>query len=369
MNILYISALVGRKGAGPTYSVPKQIISQSRYDSVYWINLSEVEDASYFDATYFHQKNPKTFRLEELPKPFCQPDMVVFEEFFKMEFIRIALILQKRRIPYVIVPRCQMTEKYLQNKKVKKMIAGLLFFKGFAKQARSVQFLSEQERVDSKKFYKRHNYIAANGIDLKKGVVYPNHSQKIGVFIGRYNVWQKGLDIFAEAVSIAKADLKAADIRFVLYGPESPSGSAKDALALVEKFDIAELVEVKGAVFDKEKEYVLKNADFFFHTSRFEGMPMSVLEALSYGLPCLVTQGSNLREVIEENCAGWGADDDAKSVAAAMLMMIKEVDRFKEISTSARKLAEKYSWDVIASDTHQQYEVLVEVRRKNGPFA
>ena len=235
MNILFISALVGRKGAGPTYSVPKQIVSQSEYDNVYWVNMSEVEDESYFDPNYFHQVNGKTFRLEQLPKPFCKPDIVIFEEFFKMEFIRIALILQKQNIPYVIVPRCQMTEKYLQNKRIKKIIASMLFFNNFAKNAKSVQFLSDQEKLDSTKYYNGNFYIAANGIDIKDDIVYPNHSKKVGVFIGRYSVWQKGLDIFAEAVSIVKEDLKAAGIQFVMYGPESPSGSAKDAIALVEK--------------------------------------------------------------------------------------------------------------------------------------
>lgn len=355
MNILFISALVGRKGAGPTYSVPKQIVSQSKYDNVYWVNMSEVEDESYFDPNYFHQVNYKSFRLEQLPQPFCKPDIVIFEEFFKTEFIRIALILQKRKIPYVIVPRCQMTEKYLQNKKIKKIIASIVFFRHFARSAKSVHFLSDQEKLDSEKYYKGNYYIAANGIDIKEDIAYPNNSNKIGIFIGRYSVWQKGLDIFTEAVSIAKEELKNAGIKFVMYGPESPSGSAKDAIALVEKYNIGDLVEVRGAVFDKEKENVLRNADFFFHTSRFEGMPMSVLEALSYGLPCLVTQGSNLREVVEENQAGWGADDTVESVVQGLRRMVHDLDGFSNISKNAMDVARKYAWESISEECHTHY--------------
>ena len=49
-----------------------------------------------------------------------------------------------------------------------------------------------------------------------------------------------------------------------------------------------------GAVFGKVKEKVLLDNDFFILTSRLEGHPMALIEALSYGLPCLVTQGSRL---------------------------------------------------------------------------
>lgn len=40
MNILYISKLDGRPWMGPTYSVPNQVKAQSKYDNVFWYNLS-----------------------------------------------------------------------------------------------------------------------------------------------------------------------------------------------------------------------------------------------------------------------------------------------------------------------------------------
>lgn len=360
MNILFISALPGRKGAGPTYSVPKQIKSQSKIDNVYWVNLCNVEDESIFDKDMFNIIMSKEFKVSALPSPFNKPDIIIFEEFFKMEFIPVYKEVKKLNIPYVIIPRCQMTEKYLINKRLKKIIASTFFFKSFAKNASSVQFLSKQESDDSKKFYKGNSYIAPNGIDLQENVEIRKYTGKqTGVFIGRYNVWQKGLDLLSEALSKRKDHLIKAGIAIDLYGPESPSGSATDANELVEKFGLKDIVSVNGAAFDKEKEEVLKKADFFIHTSRFEGMPMAVLEALSYGLPCLLTQGSNLREDLEKHNAGWGADTEVDSIVNAIDDMISNLDKWEEKSRNALNMAGDYSWEKIAQQNHNEYREII----------
>ena len=61
----------------------------------------------------------------------------------------------------------------------------------------------------------------------------------------------------------------------------------------------------------------LKN-DVFIRTSRFEGLPLGILEALSLGLPCLVTKGTNLDELVNNYNAGWGVETTSKMVASAI---------------------------------------------------
>ena len=92
---------------------------------------------------------------------------------------------------------------------------------------------------------------------------------------------------------------------------------------------IDKIVSINGPVFDNEKKEVLLNASFFIHTSRFEGMPMSVLEALSYGIPCLVTQGSNMREDVCRFNAGWGADNNVESIERAFIKICDSLSELK----------------------------------------
>lgn len=95
--------------------------------------------------------------------------------------------------------------------------------------------------------------------------------------------------------------------------------------------------------------------------SRFEGLSMGLLEALSYGLPCLVTTGSNMREEIEKYDCGWGADNSVESIKNALLALIRDKDKLRIKSENARKLAEKYNWEKIAMDSHEKYLELLEI--------
>lgn len=363
MNILFISALLGSRHAGPTYSVPQQINSIMSVANVHWINFKEVEDESVFDLnTDYNYCNPLRFNFDKLKKPFNKPDLVVVEEFFKLEYVSIVNQMIKKKIPYIIIPRCQMTEKYLFNKKIKKKIADFIFFNKMSKNATAVQFLSKQEYLDSKKYYNGKSFIIPNGIklyELKSDYDKNNKNSYNGVFIGRYNVWQKGLDILVEAVFNLKDQLKKNGIKIHLYGPESKSGSRKDIDNLVHKFGVEDLIEVNGPIFNAEKTDVLQKADFFIHTSRFEGLPMSVLEAMANSLPCLVTNGTNIRNEIENANAGWGADDDVHSVEKAFLILIKELNILDKKNHNAYKLAKSYSWDSIAKNWFEEISILI----------
>lgn len=359
MIILYFSALEGGKYSGPIHSVPKQIWSQSQYDTVYWINLTEIENADLFDKEFYHYLPCKGFQFASLPKPFNHPDLIIFEEFFKIECCYVARLAQKLNIPYIIVPRCQMTENYFKNKQLKKVIASMIMFNRFAKKALAVQFLTEQEQQDSRKYYSGNSFIAPNGIDLKSKQAEVDTVPVVGTFIGRYSLWQKGLDLLLSAVQRKKALLEKSEIQIRLYGPNDRSSSPDEVKKIVSEKGLEGIVSVNGSVFDEEKESVLLNSNFFIHTSRFEGMPMSVLDALSYGIPCLVTQGSNMRESIDEFNAGWGADNSVDSIEAAFENLCGTIYEFREKGENAYRLAAKYTWDFIAKDCHDVYSSLV----------
>ena len=359
MNILYISALEGGKYTGPIYSVPRQIKSQKKHDNVYWINLTKIENSKLFDPDFYHYMSWKTFEFSKLPLPFNRPDIIVFEEFFKIECCLIARKAEKANIPYLIIPRCQMTENYLKNKQLKKIIASKLLFDHFAKKSVAVQFLTEQEKKDSSMFYSGKAVIAPNGILLQTENAKVKQNPVIGTFIGRYSIWQKGLDLLLEAIKQEKSILEECNIKFQFYGPDDRTGSSDKIKAIIDEKGLAERVQVNPSVFDEKKKEVLLNSSFFVHTSRFEGMPMSVLEALSYGIPCLVTQGSNMREAIDDFDAGWGTDNTVEGIRKALIAVCNSLDMLETKGENAKKLAREYSWEAISKKTHETYKELI----------
>ena len=78
------------------------------------------------------------------------------------------------------------------------------------------------------------------------------------------------------------------------------SNKGKETLITkIEESGLEKIVLIKDEVYGEDKEKVILESDFFILTSRFEGHPMALIEALSYGLPCLVTKGSNMSKEIE----------------------------------------------------------------------
>ena len=90
---------------------------------------------------------------------------------------------------------------------------------------------------------------------------------------------------------------------------------------------------------------------------------MGILEALSYGIPCLVTEGTTLGGFISEHRCGWSCSTDANGVAKALISVTSEKTDFSEISQNARRIAENvFSWDRISLETINEYKRLLKIK-------
>jgi glycosyltransferase involved in cell wall biosynthesis len=360
MNILYISFLTGMKSEGPNYSVPNQIQAQSKYDNVLWFNVNNASrDCWDVDVDFVSLTDIPKIDIGYLPKPFNKPDLVIFQGLYTFHFCKIARRLKKNKIQYIIIPRSSLTLPGQQSKPLKKKIGNLLFFNEFIKNAAAVQYLTEGEYKSSGDKWNKTSLIIPNGIDKKsKSKVFESKTDLRGVFIGRLDVYQKGIDLLIEACSMLKTEMKSFGCIVDLYGPEHEGGKI-DINELIAKNGVKNFIRLHDAVFDCEKEAVLLNSDFFILTSRFEGHPVGLIEALSYGLPCLVTAGTNMADEVAAFDAGWTAKASIRSIAEALEAVIRDRKSLAVKGQNALKLSQKYSWDAIAELSNKKYEELL----------
>jgi glycosyltransferase involved in cell wall biosynthesis len=112
-----------------------------------------------------------------------------------------------------------------------------------------------------------------------------------------------------------------------------------------------------GTVRGRAKELVFKQADAFLHFSRYEGHPMAVLEALAYGVPCLLTPGTNMADVVADAGAGWEVPGSIAEIAAALVRVVDTNRQSLALASQrARRLAlDQYSWHRVASGSVAQY--------------
>ncbi|WP_180994335.1 glycosyltransferase [Bacillus sp. Marseille-P3661] len=360
MNIVYISCLSGNKSAGLTYSVPSQIESQSKVDNVFWYNLDpgyrqdNVGSVKCYSIIEFPE-----IKVSKLPPPFNCPDIVIFEGVYFINYYKIGKELKHLNIPYVIIPRSSLTKDAQQTKNLKKRIANHLFFNKFVNNAVSVQYLTEEEYKESGEKWNNNPLIIPNGTHKKvKRKLFKKSDNLKGVFIGRLDIYQKGLDLLLEACAVLKDEMKATNCTIDIYGPDQ-QGSKNSINQLIKKYELEECIHVYDAIFGEHKEKIILESDFFILTSRFEGHPMGLIEALSYGLPCLVTQGANMLDEISLYEAGWTAKTDTTSIIKAFKQLLNEKANLSMKGKSALELSQKYDWDEIAKVSSDKYKKMV----------
>lgn len=357
MKILYISKLDGEEWQGPTHSVPKQISAQSKVDTVLWVNLNSVSKPEWEKTGYYiNAEKKKIDKLAALPPEFQKPDCVVFEGIYEYPFESIVYDIWRKRIPYVIVPRSAMTVDALQRKKLKKAIANILFFNRFVKKASRIHYLTQVEYEASNSVWNHEGFVIPNGVDASIFEQQADKSRHDGIvvtYIGRLEIYQKGLDLLVESCGRIAEKLRANNIHIRLYGPDREN-TLEELRRQIAIKKVDDIISIYPPVFDKEKVKVLLDSDVFLMTSRFEGMSMGMIEAMAYGLPCLATKGTNLTTEIVNFAAGWTADNTAESIVDAFNRMIDDQKMMEKFGNNAKVLSKQYEWSNIAIQTHKE---------------
>jgi glycosyltransferase involved in cell wall biosynthesis len=164
------------------------------------------------------------------------------------------------------------------------------------------------------------------------------------ISVGRL-IYQKGFDLFIRALKKLSSQI---DFRAIILG----NGPEKESLEdLAFKLDIIDKISFAG--FKANPFAFLSKSDIFVLSSRFEGLPMAILEAMACEVPIIATDcKSGPREILQDGEYGIFVpieDEDALSVA--MLKLLKDSalrERFKLLSKervtnfSIDKIVKKY---------------------------
>lgn len=286
-------------------------------------------------------------------------DIVVFHSVYYMAYVKIAASLKHKNIPYLIQLHGALSKKNYSKGFIKKWIANLLFFKKFIKQASAIIYLNQGELNHS--IVPAINPVARilpNGCYLPVSPPAIEETARFSIiYLGRIDKHHKGLDILFEALNrLNKNDRQSLTIDF--YG----TGKEKDMAWFTEKLSqFSDLAKYHGAVYGDDKIAALKTHNAIILTSRYEGMPMGILEALSLGLPCIVTEQTNMADVVIHHDCGWVAELNACSITNTILQAQERYRKDKQLlSANARIAASCYSWPKIAQQSIEYYQTVID---------
>ncbi|GAH10210.1 unnamed protein product, partial [marine sediment metagenome] len=126
----------------------------------------------------------------------------------------------------------------------------------------------------------------------------------------------------------------------------------------IESLGLKNSVKILGPKYGEEKLRYFLACDVFIHTSRFEGMPMAVLEAMALGKPCLVTPGTNMADIVCQG-GGWECKPDPKSIAESLKEIYQKKDSLRVLGKKSRELIKtRFTWRKVAQKMYQEYAEL-----------
>jgi glycosyltransferase involved in cell wall biosynthesis len=124
----------------------------------------------------------------------------------------------------------------------------------------------------------------------------PATEEVTAAYLGGFFTPAKGGDVLIEA--LAQALPREPRLRVVLAGPGEPLPAAIELLAR------EPAVEWIGWLEDEAKDALLREAEIFVMSSRSEGQPIALLEAMAYGMAIVSTDVGGVPETVKDGEEG-----------------------------------------------------------------
>lgn len=273
-------------------------------------------------------------------------------------FYSVAKFLSKHAIPYIITPHSSYNKVMMQKNSFTKKIYFNYFEKSLLNKCTKVHLLGKSEWEGLHEIYHNEKSVimpygftrVVQQTDVEK---YPLFTI---VYCGRISVYSKGLDILVQG--FARFHQLHPDSQLVIIGDgyEMP-----DIIKLAISLNIDQSIIFKGALFGEQKIKELKRCHVFAHTSRTDGLPATIVEAASLGLPCVVSDATNTGGFISQYKAGFEMlgmqpDDLVEGLLHVYDKTISSNSGEALTKNAFRMIDEVFNWDTILTEFNVVYK-------------
>ena len=215
--------------------------------------------------------------------------------------------------------------------------------------------LSQRWKIDISKITSNRNVLVvynpvflpelSNDVKIEHSILYLGFIDK-----------QKG--IYDLLLAMKKVFSQYPDIKLLAGG----TGEVEKVKVLVDELGLNNNVKFLGWIEGDEKGGYLSQAQLFILVSYYEGLPMSLLEAMSYELPVITTPVGGIPEVVDDGLEGFIVQPgDVEAIAEALTKLLSSTELRKRMGKAGRKRIESgYTPSVV-------FPVLKSIYKKINP--
>ena len=294
-------------------------------------------------------------------------DLVHIQELWHYPGYIASKIARSRNVPYIVTIHGELNEWNLQQKRLKKQIYMTAIQRGILQKSAALHAITQAESNRIRQLeIETPVAMIPNGIHTEEFENLPDRSQFVSrypelenrlivLFLGRIQQ-KKGLDILAQA--FGNLVRTRHDVRLVVAGPDEDN-TLTEIKTILKSQGALEKAVFPGMLTGEQKLEALSAADIFALTSYSEGFSVALLEALSAGLPLVITDECNFPEVGDSR-AGFVVRPNDSETASALMSLLDSADLRREMSENARRLVRSnYTWERIADKMFTLYENVI----------
>lgn len=245
-----------------------------------------------------------------------------------------------------VIREYHFNKKYMLQDKKKNF---LYILKGYYRYVKEILLINKYDEVivltkeDKEQWNNKKVKVIPNFINYIPKEVSNCKNKKI-ISVGRLE-YQKGYDILIEVWNIISKEYPDWILEIYGEGPERENLQNK-----VNKLGLGKSFLLKGAVKNIQDKYL--ESSIYVMSSRFEGMPMVLLEAMSFGLPVVsFTCPCGPKDIIKNNEDGFLVDlENIEKMAEKIKKLIVDEEKRILFGKNAQKNIQRFSKNKIMKD-------------------
>lgn len=291
-------------------------------------------------------------------------DLIHFHSIFSFSTTFGMMVARKKRVPYIIRTIGQLNQWCMRQSALRKRFMLELVEKKNLEKAVSIHVTSEIEREDIIRIaLKNQTFKLGLGIcSICKREIGKDRKENSGrinfLYLSRIHP-KKGLESLLLALSDIEED---GDKWFLHIAGDGDDGYKKIIQQYAEDLKVSNRIHWHGHVTGTNKDRLLRLTDWFVLTSSNENFGIAALEAMSYGIPVVLSSEVGISTEVKKYSAGYVYDTKDVQQLKYVLSRCLNIKNSEMPENAIKLVKENFLWSVIGRKLCNHYRDVLNTR-------